>query len=132
MTQDMTQGTTQAMTEDTTKRTPVRKTRGSIASRLVFWFLIIALIPCAILTTITSIVATQALEGAVRNRLVSIAASKADELEVYALQRVRDGTTLARNSTIVDAMKMLTATKTDASDVATNDAMRNSTVVDAS
>ena len=124
MTQDMTQATTQATTEDTTKRTPVRKTRGSIASRLVFWFLIIALIPCAILTTITSIVATQALEGAVRNRLVSIAASKADELEVYALQRVRDGTTLARNSTIVDTMKMLTATKTDASDVATNDAMR--------
>ena len=123
-TQGMTQGTTQATTEDTTKRTPVRKTRGSIASRLVFWFLIIALIPCAILTTITSIVATQALEGAVRNRLVSIAASKADELEVYALQRVRDGTTLARNSTIVDTMKMLTATKTDASDVATNDAMR--------
>ena len=124
MTQDMTQGTTQATTDGTTVRTPVRKTRGSIASRLVFWFLIIALIPCAILTTITSIVATQALEGAVRNRLVSIAASKADELEVYALQRVRDGTTLARNSTIVDAMKMLMATKTDASDVATNDAMR--------
>ncbi len=124
MTQGTTQAMTQAMTEDTTKRTPVRKTRGSIASRLVFWFLIIALIPCAILTTITSIVATQALEGAVRNRLVSIAASKADELEVYALQRVRDGTTLARNSTIINAMKMLTATKTDASDAATNDAMR--------
>lgn len=124
MTQGTTQGTTQATTDGTTVRTPVRKTRGSIASRLVFWFLIIALIPCAILTTITSIVATQALEGAVRNRLVSIAASKADELEVYALQRVRDGTTLARNSTIVDAMKMLTATKTDASDAATNDAMR--------
>ena len=124
MTQDTTQAMTQATTEDTTKRTPVRKTRGSIASRLVFWFLIIALIPCAILTTITSIVATQALEGAVRNRLVSIAASKADELEVYALQRVRDGTTLARNSTIINAMKMLTATKTDASDVATNEAMR--------
>jgi methyl-accepting chemotaxis protein WspA len=124
MTQDMTQATTQATTDGTTVRTPVRKTRGSIASRLVFWFLIIALIPCAILTTITSIVATQALEGAVRNRLVSIAASKADELEVYALQRVRDGTTLARNSTIINAMKMLTATKTDASDAATNDAMR--------
>lgn len=124
MTQAMTQGTTQATTDGTTVRTPVRKTRGSIASRLVFWFLIIALIPCAILTTITSIVATQALEGAVRNRLVSIAASKADELEVYALQRVRDGTTLARNSTIINAMKMLTATKTDASDAATNDAMR--------
>jgi methyl-accepting chemotaxis protein WspA len=124
MTQDMTQDMTQATTDGTTVRTPVRKTRGSIASRLVFWFLIIALIPCAILTTITSIVATQALEGAVRNRLVSIAASKADELEVYALQRVRDGTTLARNSTIINAMKMLTATKTDASDAATNDAMR--------
>jgi methyl-accepting chemotaxis protein WspA len=124
MTQDMTQATTQATTDGATLRTPVRKTRGSIASRLVFWFLIIALIPCAILTTITSIVATQALEGAVRNRLVSIAASKADELEVYALQRVRDGTTLARNSTIINAMKMLTATKTDASDAATNDAMR--------
>ena len=67
----------------------------SIAGRLLFWFLVIALIPCAILTLITARIATQALENSVRNTLVQTAAAKANELEAYASERVRDGTALA-------------------------------------
>jgi methyl-accepting chemotaxis protein WspA len=52
----------------------------SIAGRLLFWFLVIALIPCAILTAITARIAATALEAAVRDNLVQIAAAKAGEL----------------------------------------------------
>ena len=48
----------------------------SIAGRLLFWFLVIALIPCAILTAITARIATRALENSVRNNLVQTAAPK--------------------------------------------------------
>jgi methyl-accepting chemotaxis protein WspA len=81
----------------------------SIAGRLLFWFLVIALIPCAILTAITARIATRALENSVRSNLVKIASSKASELEAYALERVRDGTALARGPTVVRAVKELAA-----------------------
>ena len=81
----------------------------SIAGRLLFWFLVIALIPCAILTAITARIATRALENSVRNNLVQIAAAKANELEAYALERVRDGTALARAPTLVQAANELAA-----------------------
>jgi len=70
--------------------------RRSIAGRLLFWFLVIALIPCAILTAITARIAATALEKSVRDNLVQIAAGKANELESYAAERVRDGAAFAR------------------------------------
>ena len=79
----------------------------SIAGRLLFWFLVIALIPCAILTAITARIATRALENSVRNNLLQIAASKAGELESYAMERVRDGTALARGPSVIGAMEQL-------------------------
>ena len=85
----------------------------SIAGRLLFWFLVIALIPCAILTAITARIATRALENSVRNNLVKIAAAKAGELEAYALERVRDGTALARAPTLVQAVKRLSAARAE-------------------
>ena len=81
----------------------------SIAGRLLFWFLVIALIPCAILTAITARIATTALENSVRNNLVQIAAAKAGELEAYAAERVRDGTALARGPEVIRAVGDLTA-----------------------
>jgi methyl-accepting chemotaxis protein WspA len=81
----------------------------SIAGRLLFWFLVIALIPCAILTAITARIATRALENSVRSNLVKIAAAKAGEMEAYALERVRDGTALARGPTLVRAVRQLSA-----------------------
>ena len=84
--------------------------RRSIAGRLLFWFLVIALIPCAILTAITARIATSAFERAVRDTLVQTAAGKASELEAYAAERVRDGAALARGPSIVRAVRELAAT----------------------
>ncbi len=83
--------------------------RRSIAGRLVFWFLVIALIPCAILTAITARIASTALEGSVRANLVQIAASKAGEIEAYAAERVRDGMALARGPTFIRGLRALAA-----------------------
>jgi methyl-accepting chemotaxis protein WspA len=88
---------------------PAPVMRRSIAGRLLFWFLVIALIPCAILTAITSRIATSALERSVRDALVQTAAGKAGELESYALERVRDAAALARGPTVVKAVHDLTA-----------------------
>jgi len=82
--------------------------RRSIAGRLLFWFLVIALIPCAILTAITARIAASALEQSVRDKLVQTAAGKAGELEAYAGERVRDGAALARGPTFVRAVRDLT------------------------
>jgi methyl-accepting chemotaxis protein WspA len=90
--------------------------RRSIAGRLLFWFLVIALIPCAILTAITARIATSALERAVRDTLVQTAAGKAGELESYAAERVRDAAALARGPTVVNAVRDLTAAATAAGD----------------
>ena len=84
--------------------------RRSIAGRLLFWFLVIALIPCAILTAITARIAATALEKSVRDNLVQIAAAKASELESYAAERVRDGAAFARGPTFVEAIRELTGT----------------------
>lgn len=100
-------------------RSTSTKRRRSIAVRLVFWFLAISLIPCAILTTITTNIASRSLENSIRNRLVQLAAAKADELEVYALQCVDDGNTLAHSGVIVEAM-----TKLSANDPTVAEAMR--------
>ena len=94
---------------DSDTRSPDNSMQRSIAGRLLFWFLVIALIPCAILTAITARIATRALENSVRNNLVQIAAAKANELEAYALERVRDGTALARAPTLVQAANELAA-----------------------
>jgi len=83
--------------------------RRSIAGRLLFWFLVISLIPCAILTAITARIAATALEKSVRDNLVQIAAGKANELEAYASERVRDGAAFARGPTFVEAVGILSA-----------------------
>ena len=81
----------------------------TITARLLFWFLAISLIPCAILTTITARIATQSLESSARNNLIQIAATKANELEAYATERVQDGTVLSRAPAVINAVRELTA-----------------------
>jgi len=88
---------------------PAAAMRRSIAGRLLFWFLVIALIPCAVLTAITARIAASSLERSVRDNLTRIAAAKADELENYALERVRDGMALARAPSVVQAVRALAA-----------------------
>ena len=89
------------------------KLRRSIAGRLLFWFLVIALIPCAIVTAITARIAATALEKSVRDNLVQIAAGKANELESYASERVRDCAAFARGPTFTQAIRKLAAVPGD-------------------
>ena len=91
--------------------------RRSIAGRLLFWFLVIALIPCAILTAITARIASTALEKSVRDNLVQIAAGKALELEAYAAERIRDGAALSRGPTFIRAVRELGAAPPPKADV---------------
>ena len=81
----------------------------SIAGRLLFWFLVIALIPCAILTAITARIAVTALEQSVRDNLVQAVAVKANAIEAYAAERVRDAAVLSRGPTFVRAVRELGA-----------------------
>ncbi|MBM4023121.1 MAG: methyl-accepting chemotaxis protein [Planctomycetes bacterium] len=99
--------------------------RRSIAGRLLFWFLVIALVPCAVLTAITARIAASALEKSVRDRLVQTAAGKAGEVEAYAGERLRDGAALARSPTLVRMIDELASPRT-----ATRTATRSSATLD--
>ena len=81
--------------------------RRSIARRLLFWFLVIALIPCAVLTAVTAQIASNALENSVRDVLVRTAATKATELESYAMERIRDGRALSGEPDVIRAAREL-------------------------
>jgi len=83
--------------ESTTKR--------SIVGRLLFWFLIIALVPCAILTATTARLATRTMEDSVQANLARIAATKAAELESDAAGRIRDVTALCQSPDLVRALR---------------------------
>ena len=84
----------------------------TLARRLLFWFLLIALLPCGVLTAITGQLANKALKNTVRERLIQIASARAIQLEAYALERVQDGATLARSPTFIEALKLLSAVTT--------------------
>lgn len=88
-------------------------TRRSIARRLLFWFLVIALTPCAVLTAITSRIASEALEQSVRDNLIRTATSKANELENYALERTREGSVLARDPAVIRVARALGSLRRD-------------------
>jgi len=103
----------------TTTTPAANETQRSIAGRLLFWFLVIALIPCAILTAITARIAVTALEQSVRDNLVQAAAVKAGTIEAYAAERVRDAAVLSRGPTFVRAVRDLSTAAAGAGDGAT-------------
>jgi len=79
----------------------------SIAGRLILWFLLISLVPCGILTLISARDMIKALENATRYKLEQIAATKANELESYAVERLADATTLAHTAVVIGAVAHL-------------------------
>jgi len=99
---------------------PVGAVRSSIARRLLFWFLVIAIIPCALLTAITARIASSTLGQSVRDNLVRTAAAKANELETFALERIRDGRALSRDPSLIRAARdlgLIAARETGSGDV---------------
>ena len=95
---------------------PVKKKHQRLARRLLFWFLLIALLPCGILTAITARLANRALETSVQDRLVQIASARSTSLESYAAERVRDGTALSLAPTVVTAMSQLSTVELSSAD----------------
>ncbi|MFZ4643484.1 MAG: methyl-accepting chemotaxis protein [Phycisphaerales bacterium] len=83
----------------------------SIAGRLLIWFLLISLVPCAVITTLTVRSASHALEDSVHDKLSQIAASKAVELETYCRERLADVTLLARDPDFINAASTFTSTQ---------------------
>jgi methyl-accepting chemotaxis protein WspA len=94
----------------------VEKKHQRLARRLLFWFLLIALLPCGILTAITGRLANRALETSVQKQLVQIASARSIQLESYAAERVRDGTTLSIAPTVVTAISQLSSVGISGSD----------------
>ena len=77
----------------------------SIVGRLLFWFLVIALVPCAILTATTARIATRSLESSVRINLVQIASARATVLESYATERIQDASALSRSPEFIRLLR---------------------------
>ena len=64
--------------------------RITITTQLLIWFLIISLIPCAVLTAIISVSANRSLKKTVRQGLLAIADAKATQLETFIRERRAD------------------------------------------
>ena len=84
-----------------------RLTRITITAQLLLWFLIISLIPCAVLTAIISISATRSLKKSVRQGLLAIADAKATQLERFIRERRADLNMASRYTTIAESTPQL-------------------------
>ena len=91
--------------------------RVTITTRLLLWFLIISLIPCAVLTAIISISANRSLKKSVRQGLFAIADAKATQLENFIRERRADLNMVSRFTQIADsAPRLVEARRKEAAD----------------
>lgn len=79
----------------------------SIASRLIFWFLLIALVPCIAVALVINDISSFAIHDLVERNLRLLAEGKADDLESYADERLRDASNLAQNPAIIEAADVM-------------------------
>jgi methyl-accepting chemotaxis protein WspA len=86
----------------------------SIASRLVFWFLIISLVPLGVIIWLTYSISKKSLSESLRDHLLTIANNKVSQIAQFANQRNKDVTTLA---TMPDVVRALSSTEAATSNV---------------
>jgi signal transduction histidine kinase len=79
----------------------------TIATRLLWSFLVMALVPLSIVTYLTYTLSEQSLREEVTNNPRAIADSKANQIETYARERQQNVTTLARMPLIVHSFEPL-------------------------
>jgi methyl-accepting chemotaxis protein WspA len=79
----------------------------SIATRLLFWFLAISLVPCGILTAAISYLSRQSVEISVHERLMVIADSKTTQLERFIQERRGDVASLGQSPSVVATVTRL-------------------------
>jgi signal transduction histidine kinase len=81
--------------------------RLTIATRLLWAFLVMALVPLSIVTYLTYTISEQSLRAEVANNLRAIADSKANQIDTYGRERQRNVTALARMPSIVNIIEAL-------------------------
>ena len=84
-------------------------TRSSIATRLAGWFVLIAVVPCVVLLSLTLHFSSQSLEATVKKRLTLICDAKSKQLEDYIAERRADAQFLSRAPGFVEAVTRLDA-----------------------
>ena len=83
--------------------------RASIGSRLLGWFLLLALLPLGVLALLSASRSARSLEEDVRLHLAALAEQKAAHVEKYAGERQRDVTVLSREPVVAAALTELAA-----------------------
>ncbi len=81
--------------------------RSGVATRLLFWFLAIALVPCVVLTAVTTFLARRSLEHSVRERLMLVSEAKTTQLESFIRERRGDALVLGNAPGILLALSEL-------------------------
>jgi methyl-accepting chemotaxis protein WspA len=79
----------------------------SIATRLLFAFLVISLVPCGILTISISLLSTWSLEKSVRQGLLAISDAKTTQLEDFVRERKANMLSLGQAPTIIDGISRI-------------------------
>jgi signal transduction histidine kinase len=74
-----------------------------LVNKLLLWFLLIALVPLIVVTSIQYYIAYNSLNKEVNNNLIYIADSKAKFLDFYINEKQRNAINLAQNSQIIEA-----------------------------
>ncbi len=81
----------------------------TIATRLLWWFLCIALVPLALVTYLLSTTSEESLRKAVTRHVRAVAEAKANQIETYARERRRSVAALPRLPGVVDGLERLTS-----------------------
>ncbi len=83
--------------------------RPTITRQMLLWFLGAALAPLLVTTFALDAISDRAVRHEALDHLDSLAASKASQMETYAVERRGDALALARNPTVAAAIKRLSA-----------------------
>jgi len=75
--------------------------RFRISTQLIFWFLLVALIPLAIVTTLAVSTARTSMQKEVSARLLAIANAKAEQIETYIQTKRSDVARLAQSPDVI-------------------------------
>ncbi len=75
-----------------------------IATKLIAWFLLISVVPLALVVVLAQTNAEHNLREEIENHLRAIADSKAQRIHTFFRERVNDVETLARNPSVADAL----------------------------
>lgn len=77
----------------------------NLATRLLFWFGLVGLLPLTVVTIISYVISSQSLTDQVTTALEVIAESKANQIELYASERQKDVSVLSRQPIVADALE---------------------------